>query len=59
LPRGSRSLVVATTYSVTASEATTRESGRRAGPESLMLALSVVYLVILLIVVIINLGGHL
>ena len=35
------------------------ESGHRAWPESLMLALSVVYLVILLIVVIINLGGHL
>ena len=33
----------------------TGESGRRAGPEPLMLALSGVYLVILLVVVLINL----
>ncbi len=34
------------------------ESGRRAGPEPLMFSLSVVYLVILLFVIIINLGGQ-
>ncbi len=33
------------------------ESGREAWPESLMFGLSVVYLVILLIVIIANLGG--
>ncbi len=33
------------------------ESGHRAWPESLMYGLSVVYLVILLIVIITNLGG--
>jgi hypothetical protein len=34
------------------------ESGHRAWPESLMFGLSVVYLVMLLIVIIINLGGQ-
>ena len=35
------------------------ESGRRAGPESLMFGLSVVYLVVLVIVIIAFLGGQL